>query len=217
MIVKTFLLPLIVFNLCNKIESRNIRCWIVYLIFSSIIKGYFEVRLFLYFTLTGITVMLITSPLFAKPGDLDAGFGTTGHVITSLGGESYVNALTVQADGKILAAGYTTNGTDTDIALVRYNADGSLDTGFNGYGIVLSPLGLENEYATDIAVQPNGKILVSGAMVIDAIAEFVIVRYNSDGSLDASFGTGGYTHTPIGSSHAFGRALALQADGKILV
>jgi uncharacterized delta-60 repeat protein len=73
----------------------------------------------------------------AAPGSLDTTFNTTGKVTTTIGtGDERGNAVAVQADGKILVAGGSKNGSQWDFALARYNTNGSLDTTFNGTGKV---------------------------------------------------------------------------------
>lgn len=89
------------------------------------------------------------------------------------------------------------------------SAEGDLDPSFDGDGIVITDSGSAYESIADIAVQPDGKILAVGY----SLQGIVVVRYNPDGSLDLTFGTGGKAIIPS----AFPSSLALQADGKILV
>jgi uncharacterized delta-60 repeat protein len=84
-----------------------------------------------------ISALLGTSLLHAAPGDLDLSFGGGGKVTTAIGtGGDFGYSVIQQADGKLVVAGYSYNGSNDDFALVRYNADGSLDTGFDGDGKV---------------------------------------------------------------------------------
>jgi uncharacterized delta-60 repeat protein/LPXTG-motif cell wall-anchored protein len=150
-------------------------------------------------------------------GTLDTSFDSDGIVTTNLGGNGYGYSVAIQQDGKILVAG----DTGGDFALVRYNTNGTLDTSFDGVtgtgnGIVTTNLG-GNDYGNSVAIQPDGKILVTGR-TDNLIA---LVRYNDDGTLDTSFegvtGTGnGIVKTLIGGSAA-GNSVAIQQDGKILV
>jgi uncharacterized delta-60 repeat protein len=112
-------------------------------------------------------------------GSLDTSFSGDGKVITNLGNNDSGSAVIVQADGKILVAG----SSDGNFALVRYNANGSLDTSFSGDGKVTTDLGSDDKI-NSITVQVDGKILVTGS----SNGRFVLVRYNADGSLDSSFG-----------------------------
>ena len=145
-------------------------------------------------------------------GSLDAGFGTGGKVLTAVGsGSDDANAVALQSDGKIVVAGYSFNGANNDFALVRYNTDGSLDTSFDGDGKVITAIGTTSDAATAVAIQSDGKIVAAGV----GGNTFALVRYNTDGSLDMSFGTGGKVTTAIGSGD-IAHAVAIQSDGKIV-
>jgi uncharacterized delta-60 repeat protein len=141
-------------------------------------------------------------------GALDTTFGAGGVVTTSIPVE--LRGLTVQADGKIVAVGYnnTYAGTQQQIVVARYNTDGSPDTSFGSGGMVSTTV---YEYGSEAQValqQPDGKLLVGGAGL-----EQAVIRYNTDGSLDSSFGSGGIAQ--FGGVEAV--LLALQSDGSILV
>jgi uncharacterized delta-60 repeat protein len=152
-------------------------------------------------------------------GTLDTSFDTDGIVTTHIGTDDYyINALAIQSDGKIVAAGYSNASTDYFV-LARYNTNGSLDTGFGTSGIVItSILGNpgDDDEANAIAIQSNGKIVVAGYS--DAVGDytFALARYNTDGSLDTSFGTNGIVTTDIGIGQDLAYALAIQSDGKIV-
>lgn len=151
-------------------------------------------------------------------GSLDTTFDTDGKVTTSFG-TSYdlASAITLQVDGKIVAAGHAHTGTDVDFALARYNSDGSLDTTFDQDGKVTTPISPDDDYGTDIILQPDGKILMTGLISSPVnIHGFVLVRYNSDGSLDRTFGDEGMARSDF-SCVVWGQALTLQPDGKIIV
>ncbi|MGI8686111.1 MAG: Calx-beta domain-containing protein [Acidimicrobiales bacterium] len=152
-------------------------------------------------------------------GSLDTAFDTDGKVATDIGTTSVDAALdvTIQADGKIVAGGYT-NVNIFNFAVVRYNANGSLDTTFDADGKVNTDIGTNTtDVATEVAVQPDGKIIASGYATTGAV-DFAVVRYNADGSLDTAFDTDGKVTTDFGTSTTdLGEAMALQADGKILV
>lgn len=159
--------------------------------------------------------------LSAQPGSPDNTFGTGGKVITDVSGnEDNGNAIAIQSDGKILVAGNTTmNGASYDCAIVRYNPDGSLDNSFGKGGKVVTDYGGTIEDYLSIVIQSNGKIIVAGSSIQGARnADFILARYNSDGSLDNTFGSGGKVISDFGPNDSnSGSALAIQADGKILV
>ncbi|MFN9917280.1 MAG: delta-60 repeat domain-containing protein, partial [Pirellulaceae bacterium] len=126
-------------------------------------------------------------------------------------------SVTVQPDGKIVLGGSATIGSTTDFALVRYNADGSLDNSFGTGGRVTTAIGTDHDLGYSVTVQPDGKIVLGGSATIGSTTDFALVRYNADGSLDNSFGTGGMVTTAIGTGNDFGNSVTLQPDGKIVV
>lgn len=163
-------------------------------------------------------------------GSLDTTFGINGIVTTPIFSDrDDLRSIAVQPDGKYVATGTTfTSGFDR-FATVRYNPDGTLDTTFDGDGIVTTVIGIQSGVASKVFVQPNGKILVSGWGVFSASpnfsSDFVVVRYNSDGSLDNSlysgiagelFGSGGIARVDI-SSVDFDPSMAVQPDGRIVL
>jgi len=154
-------------------------------------------------------------------GSLDSSFGNGGKVFTFVRQFNYARAMVIQADGKIVVAGYAGEyGPIRDFAVLRYNTNGSLDTSFDGDGKVIIEMG-EDSFANDLALQPDGKIIVAGASGTSERSRdfaFAIVRLNSDGTLDASFDGDGKVITSLGSFSDFGAAaVALQPDGKIVV
>ncbi len=153
-------------------------------------------------------------------GSLDSSFGAGGRVMTDFsGGLDEIYALRIQPDGKILASGTATNGGgNRDIALARYNSDGSLDSGFGTGGKVTTDFsgGLDGAFA--VAVVSAGRILVAGDATNGWTGRDVaLARYLADGTPDSDFGAGGkVTADTIGSTHNEVRALAVQANGKIV-
>jgi uncharacterized delta-60 repeat protein len=152
---------------------------------------------------------------------LDKTFGTDGIVETGVGiRDDHVCAISLQPDGKIVMAGYTDNGSDNDIALVRYNTDGSLDTTWNSSGIVMTQAGYSDDHAYAIALQNDGKIVVAGDTETGGVGgvytQFGIVRYNTDGSLDTTFSSDGIVKTSIGGIEDEAHGIAIQEDGKIV-
>ena len=147
-------------------------------------------------------------------GSLDTSFDGDGRVITSIGADDFATALAIQTDGKIVVAGYSKSGSDFHFAAVRYNSNGSLDTSFATTGKVVTPVGA-SDFASSVAIQSDGKILVGGALGAPDHG-FVLVRYNSNGLLDNSFGSGGIVKTFVGNSEATS-AIAVQPNGRILL
>ncbi|WP_232629460.1 Ig-like domain-containing protein [Methylobacterium sp. Leaf118] len=153
-------------------------------------------------------------------GTLDTGFGTGGTIVTPFGLRSNDGrSVTVQADGKIVVAGFgPASDGNYDFAVVRYNVDGTLDTGFGNGGTIVTPVGTAGDFAYSVTMQSDSKIVVSGySFGSDGTADFAVVRYNTDGTLDTGFGTGGKILTPVGTSTDVSFDVTMQADGKIVV
>lgn len=154
----------------------------------------------------------------AQAQDLDTAFGTGGRATTPMGGGSAeINDLLLQPDGKIVAIG--SYGSWAQFGVVRYNSDGNLDASFGTGGIVTTNTTPLAERALAGALQPDGKIVVAGwGNSFDGQINFTVVRYNTDGSLDASFGTGGIVTTDFGfGNHDLATDVVVQPDGKIVV
>jgi len=152
-------------------------------------------------------------------GSLDATFSDDGKQTTDLGGEDGASSVAIQADGKIVAVGRSAvfSASATTFALGRYNPDGSLDSTFARGGLQVTFFTGE-DWASDVALQADGKIVVVGCCGFDARWEtdFAIARYNTDGWLDATFSDDGFQGTDFGGSEA-ASGVALQADGGIVV
>ncbi|CAA9479757.1 MAG: FIG005080: Possible exported protein [uncultured Solirubrobacteraceae bacterium] len=152
------------------------------------------------------------------PGELDNSFSGDGKQITDFaGGFDAGGDLAVQRDGKIVVAGGARrsdvpSSENFDFAVARYHVDGSLDDSFSGDGKQTTDFG-DHDSGSAVAVQADGKILVAGTSGFD----LAVVRYNADGTLDASFGSGGKLTTDFANGVDAGQAIALQADGRIVV
>ncbi|HRI19339.1 MAG TPA: T9SS type A sorting domain-containing protein [Panacibacter sp.] len=146
-------------------------------------------------------------------------FGTNGiaHVATGNSDES-AYAVAIQTDGKIVLAGTSYNGHDYDIALARFNSNGTVDNSFSFDGVLTKNISNGNDYGYSIAIQPDGKIVVGGYGYGGTNDDFIVLRFLTDGSPDNSFGTNGMVKTSITkTSNDYGKALKIQADGKIIL
>ena len=154
-------------------------------------------------------------------GSLDTSFGLLGTATYASGSGPTVSATIVQSDGKIIEAGSTYNGADTDMTLVRFNTNGSADTGFGSGGEVVLNFASQWDSVTALAVQSDGKILAGGYNAYvsggTSYSTFALARFNSNGTLDTSFGAGGEVTTDFGTIQCNGRALVVQSDGKIVL
>jgi len=144
-------------------------------------------------------------------GTLDTTFGSgTGYV--NLGNQNYP-AVVVQSDDRIVVAG--TGYGSTAVFLARLNADGTLDASFGSGGIVVTS-NPQVAFADSVALQANGQIVVCGTGMLNNNGNRLMVgRYNTNGSLDITFGTGGFAMTPVFTAN--GRSMALEPDGRIIV
>ena len=152
-------------------------------------------------------------------GDLDASFGNSGKVVTDLSGnDDHASAIGIEPDGKIVVGGFSTpQGGNPDFALTRYNIDGSLDPGFGSNGKVITDFFHDKDFLRGIAIQPDGKIVAAGSVLEPGFGEeFALARYNLDGTLDASFGSGGKVVTRF-PEEARAWAVALTPAGKIVI
>jgi uncharacterized delta-60 repeat protein len=149
---------------------------------------------------------LILSLLYIVPISADL---TPGHVDTGfdpgVGADNDVLAVAVQADGKVLVGGnFTTFNTVTYNRIVRLNADGTLDAGFD-------PGSGADDRVRAVTVQTDGKVLIGGSFTtFDGVARAGIARLNADGSLDTSFDPGSGADSAV-------RSVVVQADGKVLI
>jgi len=163
---------------------------------------------------------------YTSSGALDSTFGSSGIVTTPIGSlDAAAAALAVQLDGKIVVAGLAGNAFTNvwDAALLRYNANGTLDLPFGGTntGMAITDIGSSSNYANAVALQADGKIVVAGNAFANPSAntsDFAVLRYNTDGSLDKTgFGSpNGYVTTSVGAFDN-GYAVAVQTDNKIVV
>jgi uncharacterized delta-60 repeat protein len=152
-------------------------------------------------------------------GSLDTTFSGDGKLTTDFGGgDNSIDDLALQLDGKIVAVGYARVGDNNEMALARYNPDGSLDANFSGDGLQTTSFGITN-YAEAVVVQPDGKLVISGEYQSPPTSydvRFAVARFNVDGSLDSSFSDDGKQTTDFGAGNEQALALALQSDGKLV-
>jgi uncharacterized delta-60 repeat protein len=153
---------------------------------------------------------------YLKNGTLDTSFGTGGKVVTDFGGtEDHADAVAVKGN-TIVVVGASGSGGGTNFALSRYNDDGSLDTSFGSGGLVTTDFHGAFDGANDVAF--DGKdVLVAGYVGYGtANPNFELAAYSADGTLDASFGTGGKVETDFGHGADYGHSIDVQGD-RILV
>ncbi|MFE2328154.1 calcium-binding protein [Streptomyces sp. NPDC059385] len=173
-------------------------------------------------TAAGLALVLsLPGAATAAPADLDPSFSGDGKVITHVTGYENIAGMVVQPDGKIVTVGdgYFDE-TSGDFVLVRYNSDGSLDTSFGGGdGIVTTDFDINNDEARALALQPDGKIVaVGGSTSIAGVGAWASARYNSDGSLDTTYGDGGRALIdPDVDTIDTAQAVAVQSNGALVL
>ena len=156
---------------------------------------------------------------YTPDGSLDPVFDGDGTVTTDFGLGDSVSALAFRP-GYLVAAGISSQLPPSGhFAVARYRLDGSLDPAFDEDGKVAVNFGARSAYCRDLAIQPDGKIIVVGQIEPDSSDgfSFALARFNQDGSLDPSFGTGGLVITDLGGPNDGAQAVALQSDGRIVV
>jgi uncharacterized delta-60 repeat protein len=154
---------------------------------------------------------------YNSDGTLDTGFGGgDGIVTTAIGaGTDWLETIAVQSDGKIVGTG----GNQSDVVVVRWNTDGTLDTSFGGGdGIVTTDVGTGIDVSNDVLLQPDGKIVVGALATLSGNDSLVVLRYNSDGTLDSGFGSGGIASAvPSATPNQWQAHVVRQADGALIV
>lgn len=147
---------------------------------------------------------------FDLAGNPDPTFGAGGRVITKFSANAYGNAVAIQPDARVVVGGQLGG----DFLLLRYNINGSADSTFGSSGTVVTDIAGGSDWATSIALQPDGKILLGGTSCSTDCA-FALIRYDGNGQLDPTFGNGGISVLSLGSDVLLS-AIALQPDGKVV-
>jgi uncharacterized delta-60 repeat protein len=160
---------------------------------------------------------------YMPDGSLDQSFSGDGKRLQSFNngaGTDVARGVAIQPDGRIVVAGFSDQGSpDHDIAVARYMPDGSLDQSFSGDGKRLITFSPGNDQAYDVALQPNGRIVVAGFSNPTTVGDFAIARLTAGGQLDDSFSQDGKRVQSFdnGAFDDEARAIAIQGDGRILV
>ncbi len=159
----------------------------------------------------------ITLVRFTENGKVDKTFGNKGLIVTEISSEKEVGeSIAIQPDGKIVVVGTTQHNPSFDIVLVRYDEYGHLDPYFGIGGIVITDINSGLDIGKSIVIQNDGKLIVSGFTYVGNKFLMTLLRYNSNGDLDTTFGKSGIVITDISGRR--GRMdLALQNDGKIIL
>ncbi|MBI2440039.1 MAG: hypothetical protein HYV35_01575, partial [Lentisphaerae bacterium] len=161
---------------------------------------------------------------YTTTGTLDTAFGTngTGIMTTDISSNDFVGGVAIQTDGKIVVVGDSRTTNKYDFALARYDTNGALDTTFgpSANGKVTTGVDAYNNYGLAIALQTDGKIVVAGYGGNSGggtYEDFALARYTTTGTLDTAFSGDGKLIQNISGTRDWGRAVAIQTDGKIVV
>lgn len=156
-----------------------------------------------------------------QAGSLDINFGNGGSAVIDFTGQTNkATSLALQPDGKVVVAGNSFNGTNYDFYVVRYNANGTLDNTFNGFGVASADFYGLADMCNAVAIQADGKILLAGSTVPSATiagSYIAIARLNGDGTPDTTFGADGTGKAKYLTLDGSAYAIAVQSDGKILI
>lgn len=165
----------------------------------------------------GVVLVLFFAASLGAATRLDSAFGLNGRVAVELGEKSRGHAVLVQPDGKIVVAGSSTKGNTFNFSLLRFNANGSLDTSFNGDGSVITSLSVGDDEALAIARLSDGRIVAAGYSHNGKDRDLALACYRQDGTLDRTFGDRGVALTAIGNGNEEIAALTIGPADKITV
>ena len=160
-----------------------------------------------------IALALATTAAVAAPGDPDSSFDGDGTRTIDHGGADFATAALVQPDGRLIVAGH--GGIGTDVIVTRLNPDGASDPSFDSDGTIAVNLG-GSDAASDVARQPDGKIVIAGRTSTAGNQNMAVMRLNAAGTLDTSFDGDGTRAIDHGGADD-ARAVLVQPDGKILL
>ncbi|MCX8098274.1 MAG: delta-60 repeat domain-containing protein, partial [Casimicrobiaceae bacterium] len=152
------------------------------------------------------------------PGSLDASFATGGKLNLPIGTSTdRLTKVLVQPDGRIILAGSCLIGASYDFCAARLTSTGTLDASFGTGGKQTWAIGSGNDSLTTAQLLPDGKLLLAGYCENAGDRDFCLARINPNGTLDASFGVGGFDLYSVGTSLDTARTLTILPDGRILV
>ena len=153
-------------------------------------------------------------------GTADNSFGNNGQLSWDLTGDEGVNAIALQTDGKIVSCGWQTKNNAYLSIITRIDANGVADNNFGTNGVVsfTGVSGSNGSVLRNVKIQPDGKIIVIGTGYLNTGHKCIVQRYNTNGTLDATFGTNGTVTLQFATgSHNYGEDIEIQPDGKIAV
>lgn len=160
---------------------------------------------------------------FNADGTLDTSFGANGWSITIFDdSSSFIQQIAFQNDGKIVMGGFAVNSVGRyQMAAARINADGTLDNSFGNNGKVFFNFGVDQDFATAVAIQSDGKIVLGGHTYITSNPrlsyDFAVVRLNTNGDFDTTYGDNGVATAQIVNEANYTNGMIIQEDDKIVL
>ncbi len=156
---------------------------------------------------------------FAEPGDLDPEFGDAGLLSLRLADVTRARAVIQQADGKLLivGVGVLSSGNDGNFVIARLEPDGTLDASFGATGAAVANYRGYADFPYSVLQQPDGKIVLAGTVGISGkVSDIGLARFNTDGTLDVTFGDGGWAAIDLGGDDEAANCLILQDGGQLV-
>jgi len=161
-------------------------------------------------------VIAIASTVWGE-GGINTSFGSNGVVSVSEGGFNTVfSSLALDAQGRVVVAGTTTNGTNANFTFWRYDANGTLDTTFGSGGKTVVDFAGYNDYPTKVKIHSSGNIVAVGYAGDGTYYDAAIVRLDQNGNLDATFGNGGKNTYPLSNYYSSFANFGFDSNGKIV-
>lgn len=157
---------------------------------------------------------------YTSSGALDTTYGSSGKAVISIGsGDDVIHGIALQADGKLVVVGSSIQGGTPDFAVARLDANGALDTSFDGDGKLTLAYGTSSDIAYAVTIQPDGRILVGGSAKVNSNTDFdfAVARLTSNGALDTFFDGDGKATAAVGTSDDEAYAITLQPNGQVVL
>ncbi len=169
-------------------------------------------------TIVVIVCSILLNVIRAQSNFLDPSFGNTGKTFITINGGEYAKDIKLLSDGKTVVLGSTSmdNGATLRFCIARLHSNGSLDNTFGNGGFTETLFGNNKDLGKRLAILSDGKILAGGTSDANGYMEFAAARYNSNGTIDNSFGTNGVVLTSA-SGESDCKSMALQSDGKFIL
>jgi len=148
----------------------------------------------------------------------DQSFGTNGIVTTDLfGKEDQIYDIAIQTDGKIVVAGYSVVQSHREFMVMRYLSNGVIDSLFGNNGKATVLVGTANSTARALALQQDGKIVVAGYYDNNFFNDAAVVRFNTNGTIDTTFGNTGVVRLVLSNQFDEFHDVAIQSDDHIVL